>query len=213
MDNISKDYDTIYDTIKSKENISSINSFAIDILDRPNGMDENSEIMKLKSWVEIALDKFIANDNIDSKYKNALRYIQEDIRGFIRVLELLESIESKICKKEINPTYEIGDMFIYKNIEHLEKEIELLRNSIDKIDEKINLGKMYRYFDQIISIAYKVAKDNHEYMSEECLNNLEYVYNKLNDEYKEEYLEPLLWGYCTLNMMDIIIFAKAKKDA
>lgn len=213
MDNISKDYDTIYETIKSKENISSINSFAIDILDRPNGMDENSEIMKLKSWVEIALDKFIANDNIDSKYKNALRYIQEDIRGFIRVLELLESIESKICKKEINPTYEIGDMFIYKNIEHLEKEIELLRNSIDKIDEKINLGKMYRYFDQIISIAYKVAKDNHEYMSEECLNNLEYVYNKLNDEYKEEYLEPLLWGYCTLNMMDIIIFAKAKKDA
>lgn len=205
------DCDTIYRKIKNLDQIEDINAFAVDILCITDIEIDTEESRILKTWVEESKNKLENNKSIDKSYKDGLKYAYEKAENFINVIKLLETIEFKISEAKVTPKYEVSDMLTIKSLDELQKEIRLFESKVFEIDEKTDMYKIYSFFDEILVYTYKFIQDQNEIIEEDCLEKLESIYKKLNEEYKKEYLEPLLWSDCSLNMIYIKKYYKNKQ--
>lgn len=196
---LNSQYKNIYD----KDNIKIINKYATELLKIENNTNILSEIELLEKWVNECINRFNNNQYIDEIYKNSIKYIHEDALDFVEALNLIGKLRDMIEKVNIIYKYDIEYREIPYKLEDLQNEVILLKEQLETNYESINIKKIYNLFDRITGQIYNTSLECNEYVSKECLENIDYIYDILDKKYKNKYLDTMTWSYCALRIIYI----------
>lgn len=193
-------FDSQYKNIYDKNNIKIINEYAIELLKIENNKNILSETELLEVWVNECINRFNSNQYIDEIYKKRIKHIHEDALDFVRTLKLVYKLKETIEKVNIIYKYNIEYREIPYKLEDLQNEVILLKEQLEINYKFIDIKCIYILFDRITAQIYNTSLQCNEYVNKECLENIDYIYNILDKEYKNEYLDTMTWSYCALRI-------------
>lgn len=197
----------IASTTLNLNSIKSINEYAIGLLEIKQDINGLTEIEILDRWVNKCLYIFKNNNNIDEVYKNRVKFIYEDALNFVNSIKLIDILKKRIESAEIKmPSYYLYD--IPSNLEDLQNLILLLKENLSNYSEITDIKSLYNIFNDISSEIYNDVFALNNCIDKECIKNLDYIYKKLDKQYKKEYFNIIRWNYCAMKIMAIKSMSK-----